>query len=353
MPGLRAAPRSRRGAHLRDRAGRSRAGGRRPGVFGSAHARDHESRGRRGHRAPGGAGARASTWIGSSPRGRGACSPRPSRMVHNETSTGATYPAAEVGRMVKRARGALHARHRVVARRASTCAPTSGASTCNMTGSQKCLAAPLGMVAGERRVRAPGRPWSSASTRRTRCAYDLLRWKESWIPASRGGSMPDGAPRRQPVSIPTHLTEAPARGGAAHPRGGPRPPLPPSRGGRRARCAPASRPCGSEMFPDAVHRVQHRVVLSRRPSGIDAGRGGAGTCATATASSSAPARQDPHDAPCASGTMGITASLHVRAAHAVRARADAARLRATSSACRAPGVAAAQAAFSDGIRWPR
>jgi aspartate aminotransferase-like enzyme len=38
--------------------------------------------------------------------------------------------------------------------------------------------------------------------------YDLLRWKEHWIPASRGGHVADGAPRRQPVSIPTHLTHA-------------------------------------------------------------------------------------------------------------------------------------------------
>jgi len=42
----------------------------------------------------------------------------------------------------------------------------------------------------------------------TSWAYDLLRWKENWIPASRGGHVPDGTPRRQPVSIPTHLTQA-------------------------------------------------------------------------------------------------------------------------------------------------
>ena len=42
----------------------------------------------------------------------------------------------------------------------------------------------------------------------TSWAYDLLRWKENWIPASRGGHVADGAPRRQPVSIPTHLTQA-------------------------------------------------------------------------------------------------------------------------------------------------
>jgi aspartate aminotransferase-like enzyme len=39
-------------------------------------------------------------------------------------------------------------------------------------------------------------------------AYDLLRWKELWIPATRGGKVTAGAPRRQPVSMPTHLTAA-------------------------------------------------------------------------------------------------------------------------------------------------
>ena len=39
-------------------------------------------------------------------------------------------------------------------------------------------------------------------------AYDLNRWHDQWIPVSRGGKVPDGTPRRQPVSIPTHLTEA-------------------------------------------------------------------------------------------------------------------------------------------------
>src|SRR5262249_47385768 len=39
-------------------------------------------------------------------------------------------------------------------------------------------------------------------------AYDLLRWKENWMPTSRGGQIPDGSARRQPVSIPTHLTQA-------------------------------------------------------------------------------------------------------------------------------------------------
>jgi aspartate aminotransferase-like enzyme len=77
----------------------------------------------------------------------------------------------------------------------------------NMTGSQKCLAAPLGMGL----VSVSARAWEAMERRKTPAhsyAYDLLRWREQWVPVSRGGKVPDGTPRRQPVSIPTHLTEA-------------------------------------------------------------------------------------------------------------------------------------------------
>src|SRR5207249_4193491 len=77
----------------------------------------------------------------------------------------------------------------------------------NMTGSQKCLAAPLGMAL----VAVSPRAWEVMEHRSKPArswAYDLLRWKEWWIPMSRGGQVPDGAPRRQPVSMPTHLTAA-------------------------------------------------------------------------------------------------------------------------------------------------
>jgi aspartate aminotransferase-like enzyme len=76
-----------------------------------------------------------------------------------------------------------------------------------MTGSQKCLAAPLGIAL----VSVSPRAWETMESRRARASslvYDLLRWKEHWIPRSRGGQVTDGAPRRQPVSIPTHLTAA-------------------------------------------------------------------------------------------------------------------------------------------------
>src|SRR5436309_2524640 len=77
----------------------------------------------------------------------------------------------------------------------------------NMTGSQKCLAAPLGMAL----VAVSPRAWEVMERRSKPArsfAYDLLRWKEWWVPVSRGGKVPDGAPRRQPVSMPTHLTAA-------------------------------------------------------------------------------------------------------------------------------------------------
>ena len=77
----------------------------------------------------------------------------------------------------------------------------------NMTGSQKCLAAPIGMaIVG---VTPPA--WEAMERRKHKASswvYDLLRWRDAWIPASRGGRVPDGAPRSQPISMPTHLTHA-------------------------------------------------------------------------------------------------------------------------------------------------
>ena len=132
--------------------------------------------------------------------------PKAITLVHNETSTGTTYPAAEVGR-IARSVDALFLLDTVSSIAGLDVRTDEWGVDLNMTGSQKCLAAPLGMAlvavserawaAMERRVR-PASSW----------AYDLLRWKQHWVPQSRGGHVKDGAPRRQPVSIPTHLTAA-------------------------------------------------------------------------------------------------------------------------------------------------
>ncbi len=132
--------------------------------------------------------------------------PKAITLVHNETSTGTTYPAAEVGEIARRV-GALFLLDTVSSLAGLDVRTDEWGVDLNMTGSQKCLAAPLGLAL----VAVSPRAWQVMERRRrpaTSWAYDLLRWKQHWIPVSRGGQVPDGSPRRQPVSIPTHLTAA-------------------------------------------------------------------------------------------------------------------------------------------------
>ena len=132
--------------------------------------------------------------------------PKAITLVHNETSTGTTYPAADVG-AIARAVGALFMLDTVSSIAGLDVRTDEWGVDLNMTGSQKCLAAPLGMAL----VSVSDRAWDVMARRKTKApsyAYDLQRWREWWIPVSRGGKVPDGTARRQPVSIPTHLTAA-------------------------------------------------------------------------------------------------------------------------------------------------
>jgi len=132
--------------------------------------------------------------------------PKAITLVHNETSTGTTYAAADVGRIAQSV-GALFLLDTVSSVAGIDVRTDEWGVDLNMTGSQKCLAAPLGMSL----VAVSDRAWAAMEHRARKSSslvYDLLRWKEHWIPASRGGKVPDGAPRRQPISIPTHLTAA-------------------------------------------------------------------------------------------------------------------------------------------------
>ncbi len=132
--------------------------------------------------------------------------PKVLTLVHNETSTGSTYPAKEVGQIARRA-GALYLLDTVSSLAGLDVRTDEWGVDFNMTGSQKCLAAPLGMAL----VAVSTNAWE-AMEKRSRPAsswvYDLRRWRELWVPTSRGGRIPDGQPRRQPISIPTHLTAA-------------------------------------------------------------------------------------------------------------------------------------------------
>jgi aspartate aminotransferase-like enzyme len=132
--------------------------------------------------------------------------PKVVTLVHNETSTGTTYPAAEVAKIARSVDAVLML---------DTVSSIAGLDVrtdewgvdLNMTGSQKCLAAPLGMSL----VSVSQRAWDVMERRKKKAqsfAYDLLRWRTNWVPVSRGGKVPDGTPRSQPVSIPTHLTSA-------------------------------------------------------------------------------------------------------------------------------------------------
>jgi aspartate aminotransferase-like enzyme len=139
-------------------------------------------------------------------REAGRLRPKAITLVHNETSTGATYPAAEVGKIAREV-GALFLLDTVSSIAGLDVRSDEWGVDLNMTGSQKCLTAPLGLAL----VGVSPRAWEVMERRRQPArswAYDLLRWKQQWMPESRGGGVKDGAPRRQPVSIPTHLTAA-------------------------------------------------------------------------------------------------------------------------------------------------
>jgi aspartate aminotransferase-like enzyme len=191
--------------------------------------------------------------------------PRAITLVHNETSTGTTYPAAEVGR-IARAAGSLFLLDTVSSIAGIDVRTDEWGVDLNMTGSQKCLAAPLGMAL----VSVSARAWEAMERRQSPAhsyAYDLLRWREQWVPVSRGGKVPDGTPRRQPVSIPTHLTEAMRvatrlilEEGLEH------------RFRRHAVASAALRAgvaaMGLEMFPDASI-LSNTVSSIRAPRGID------------------------------------------------------------------------------------
>src|SRR5437867_5489492 len=132
--------------------------------------------------------------------------PKAITLVHNETSTGATYKAGVVGDIAGSV-GALFILDAVSSLGGIEVRTDDWNVDLCVTGSQKCLAAPLGMAI----VSVSDHAWHVMASRRRQPSsyvYDLLRWQQLWVPAARGGGVRDGAPRLQPISIPTHLTAA-------------------------------------------------------------------------------------------------------------------------------------------------
>ncbi|HEY3068361.1 MAG TPA: alanine--glyoxylate aminotransferase family protein [Methylomirabilota bacterium] len=191
--------------------------------------------------------------------------PKAITLVHNETSTGSTYPAAEVGRIAREV-GALFMLDTVSSLAGIDVRTDEWSVDLNMTGSQKCLGAPLGMAV----VAVSDRAWTAMEKRRRPSGsyvYDLHRWREWWIPTTRGGKVKPGAPRRQPISIPTHLTAAMRVAAQLILDEG----LP--HRFRRHEAAAAALRSGLaamdlEMFPDAAI-VSNTVSCVRTPAGIE------------------------------------------------------------------------------------
>src|SRR5262249_40288 len=129
----------------------------------------------------------------------------------------------------------------------------------NMTGSQKCLAAPLGMAI----VSVSPTAWEAMERRKHKAAswsYDLLRWKENWVPVSRGGHIPPRTP-------PPHPPQAPRAAARLIPGGGLDP-----RFRRHAAAGKAFRAgldaMRIQMFPHAS-LLSNPVSCFRTPAGID------------------------------------------------------------------------------------
>ena len=230
--------------------------------------------------------------------------PKAVSMVHNETSTGTTYPAAEVGRIVKR-HGALFMLDTVSSLAGLDVRTDKWGIDFNMTGLPEVprRAARHGHRLGEPRgLGGDGAPQAQG-------VHLGLR------PAALEGELdPDLArrphPGRQPAPAagldphPPH--QRAGRGEPADPGGGPAAPLPPPRGGGPG-VPGRHRVHAARDVPRRLAPVEHGRRASRLPPGSRPERWSA-TCASATASSSAPGSTTSAPPRSRVGHMGITSS---------------------------------------------
>src|SRR5215468_1843304 len=162
--------------------------------------------------------------------------PKAITLVHNETSTGTTYPAAEVGRLA-RSVDALYLLDTVSSIAGIDVRTDEWGVDLNMTGSQKCLAPARGVEPGLRPP-ALARPVDAGLARRQG--------------AGRGSATAAGLD-------PHPSDQRDAGGGQPHPRGGPAPPLPPSRDRRRRRPSRGGGD-GAGHVPGRVDLLEHGLV---------------------------------------------------------------------------------------------
>jgi len=126
-------------------------------------------------------------------------------IVHNETSTGAMYPIDKIGEIAKKY-DLLYFVDTVSSLGGVDVRTDEWNIDFNMTASQKCLGAPIGLSI----ISISDKGWKAMEDRRKPAvsfSYDLLRWKKWWIPKERGGEVVFGW-RRQPITMPVHLVYA-------------------------------------------------------------------------------------------------------------------------------------------------
>jgi aspartate aminotransferase-like enzyme len=126
-------------------------------------------------------------------------------IAHNETTTGAVYPIDEIGEIAKKF-DMLYFVDTVSSLGGVNIETDKWGIDFNMTASHKCLGAPIGLAI----VSVSERGWHKMENRKkpaTTFSFDLLRWKQWWLPKERGGAL-EQKWRRSPITMPVYLVYA-------------------------------------------------------------------------------------------------------------------------------------------------
>jgi aspartate aminotransferase-like enzyme len=126
-------------------------------------------------------------------------------IAHNETTTGAVYPIDKIGKLAKKF-DMLYFVDTVSSLGGVNIETDNWGIDFNMTASHKCLGAPIGLAI----VSVSERGWQKMENRKkpaTTFSFDLLRWKQWWLPKERGGKL-EQKWRRQPITMPVYLVYA-------------------------------------------------------------------------------------------------------------------------------------------------
>jgi aspartate aminotransferase-like enzyme len=126
-------------------------------------------------------------------------------VAHNETTTGAVYPIDKIGELARKF-DMLYFVDTVSSLGGVNIETDRWGIDFNMTASHKCLGAPIGLAI----VSVSERGWQKMENRKkpaTTFSFDLLRWKQWWLPKERGGTL-EQKWRRQPITMPVYLVYA-------------------------------------------------------------------------------------------------------------------------------------------------